>query len=249
MKAPKAIKPPPKWKEQYNALQAFRKTFQAPVDTIGCDRLMIKEAPASIQRFHILLSLLLSSQTKDEVTAAAMNTLHTRLGHPSTGITIQHVLDASISDIDACICKVGFHRKKAQYMHQVASILRQEHQGDVPDDLQTLLSLPGIGPKMAYLFLQAAYNRNDGIGVDTHVHRISKRLGWTSAAVHAKGPESTRQALEAWLPSAYWGEVNTLLVGMGQTVCAPIKPKCQDCALNALCPSSTAKPPRKIRDD
>jgi adenine-specific DNA glycosylase len=98
------------------------------------------------------------------------------------------------------------------------------------------MALPGVGPKMAHLTMQVAWKNVIGIGVDTHVHRISNRLGW----VKSNTPEQTRMQLQRWLPHEYWGVVNLLLVGFGQKVCLPINPKCSDCLVNALCPTGRA---------
>lgn len=98
------------------------------------------------------------------------------------------------------------------------------------------MALPGVGPKMAHLTLQVAWRNVVGIGVDTHVHRISNRLGW----VKSNTPEQTRVQLEQWLPRDYWGAVNVLLVGFGQKVCLPIGPRCAECKVNSLCPTGRA---------
>ena len=96
------------------------------------------------------------------------------------------------------------------------------------------MELPGVGPKMAYLCMQHAWKSNVGIGVDVHVHRISNRLGW----VRTKKPEETRRDLEEWLPKEYWDSINLMLVGFGQTICTPMAPRCSQCKVNHLCPSS-----------
>ena len=139
------------------------------------------------------------------------------------------------TELQDLIYNVSFFRRKADYLKRTARILTDEHNGDVPGDLDAVLALPGVGPKMAYLFLQVAYNKTEGIGVDTHVHRISRRLGWTDAA-KCKTPEHTRKALQAWLPKEYWRPINALLVGFGQTVCTPTSPKCNGCAVREYCP-------------
>ena len=104
----------------------------------------------------------------------------------------------------------------------------------MPPDLDAVLALPGVGPKAAHLFLQSAYDLTLGISVDTHVHRIAGRLGWTRGA---KTPEATRKQLEMWLPREHWQDINPLLVGFGQQVCAD-RPACRYCRLSAarLCP-------------
>jgi hypothetical protein len=97
--------------------------------------------------------------------------------------------------------------------------------------------MPGVGPKMAHLFLQCADDQNtSGIGVDVHVHRIVQRFEWVPKTV--KGPEDTRKVLESWLPQKHWSEINEVLVGFGQTICTPRHPKCELCPANSLCPSA-----------
>lgn len=107
------------------------------------------------------------------------------------------------------------------------------------------MSLPGVGPKMAYLTMSAAWGKDLGIGVDVHVHRITNLWGWHKTQT----PEQTRKALEAWLPREKWHDVNNLLVGFGQTVCLPVGRKCGACKLGVrgLCPSSVVARGAKVR--
>lgn len=205
----------------------------APVDTMGCERLADPAASPADQRFQTLVSLMLSSQTKDTVTAAAVARLQAEL---PGGLSVASILAATPAALNALIAKVGFHNTKTRHIQQAAALLRDRHGGDVPATLDGLLALPGVGPKMAFLTLSAAWGRDDGIGVDVHVHRITNRWGWHATAT----PERTRLALQAWLPRRYWHEINHLLVGFGQTVCLPVGRRCGDCVLSAqgLCPSA-----------
>jgi endonuclease III len=152
---------------------------------------------------------------------------------------VPDILAYSDADLDEKISKVGFHNKKVGYLKATAKILHDKYDDDIPDTIEGMLALPGVGPKMAYLLMTHAWNKTMGIGVDVHVHRISNRLGW----VHTNSPEETRLALEGWLPKEYWGQggVNKLLVGFGQTVCLPVGPKCGQCKVNDLCPSAFKK--------
>ena len=109
-----------------------------------------------------------------------------------------------------------------------------KYNGDIPKSAEELCKLPGVGPKMAHLCMQVAWNTVTGIGVDTHVHRISNRLRWVPKPT--KTPEETRIALEAWLPKELWSEINYLLVGFGQETCQPVHPKCSTCLNNKICP-------------
>ena len=116
---------------------------------------------------------------------------------------------------------------------KVGKICLEAYDGDIPDKIENLVKLPGIGPKMGYLALACAWGINDGIGVDVHVHRICQRLKWTK---NPKNPEETRKQLEAWLPKDRWLEINVMLVGFGQQICSAKNPKCIECINNAICP-------------
>ncbi len=114
-------------------------------------------------------------------------------------------------------------QRKSAYLRQTSKMLLSDFGGDIPDSVEGLCRLPGVGPKMAHLCMNIAWKRQSGIGVDTHVHRISNRLGWTggggggrSSAAQTRTPEDTRRALEEWLPQDKWTEINWLLVGFGQ---------------------------------
>lgn len=177
---------------------------------------------------------MLSSQTKDTTNAIAMRRLQTDL--PSPGLTLENILAVEPAKLNEMIFVVGFHNNKTKYIKAAALILRDRYGGDIPDTIEGLMSLPGVGPKMAYLCLSAAWGRTEGIGVDVHVHRITNLWGWHKT----KNPEETRAALEAWLPKDRWHEINHLLVGFGQTICLPVGRKCGKCTLSekGLCPSA-----------
>ncbi|KAI9570752.1 DNA glycosylase [Boletus coccyginus] len=226
---------PARWADAYAAIKAMRSRVVAPVDTMGCDQAQLRERDPKNQRFATLVSLMLSSQTKDEVTDAAVGKLRTALGG---SLSVQAMLEADDTVISDAIAKVGFWRRKTQYIKQTARRLHDDFDDDVPKTVDELCSLPGVGPKMAFLALQVAWKLNVGIGVDVHVHRITNRLGWH--ARQTKNPEETRLNLESWLPKALHGEINHVLVGFGQTICLPIGPKCGDCTLSTagLCPSA-----------
>ncbi|KAI2640165.1 DNA glycosylase [Xylaria nigripes] len=238
---------PPNWEEIYTIVQSMRSeggaAFDAPVDTMGCERLALASASPRDQRFQTLVALMLSSQTKDTVNAIAMRRLQSELGPPtSRGLNLENVLAASPTHLNSLIRAVGFHNNKTRYLQQAAAICRDEHDGDIPSTIAGLVSLPGVGPKMAHLCLSAAWGRTEGIGVDVHVHRITNLWGWHGKG-GSKNPEDTRAKLESWLPRDKWREINTLLVGLGQTVCAPLRPRCGDCevGLRGLCRAADRK--------
>ncbi|RPD55687.1 DNA glycosylase [Lentinus tigrinus ALCF2SS1-7] len=225
---------PPRWRETYDTIKRMRLHIVAPVDTMGCDQAQLREADPRNQRYSTLVSLMLSSQTKDEVTDAAVAKLREAVGGT---LSVDAILQADESVIAEAICKVGFWRRKTQYIKQAAQKLRDEFDSDVPKTVDELCSLPGVGPKMAFLTLQVAWKLNAGIGVDVHVHRITNRLGWHKPP--SKTPEETRLNLQSWLPLELHPEINHLLVGFGQTICTPVAPKCDQCELSdGLCPSA-----------
>ncbi|KAL8824487.1 MAG: hypothetical protein Q9170_008135, partial [Blastenia crenularia] len=192
------------------------------------------------QRFQTLIALMLSSQTKDTATALTVRRLQTEL--PPPGLTLENILSVSSTLLNTLIYAVGFHNNKTKYIKATALILKERFNSDIPDTIPGLISLPGVGPKMAYLCMSAAWGRDEGIGVDVHVHRITNLWGWHKTPE----PEQTRAALEAWLPRERWHEINHLLVGFGQTICLPVGRKCGECTLSTrgLCPGAVA--PKKV---
>ncbi|CAM9491211.1 unnamed protein product, partial [Phaeothamnion confervicola] len=193
-------------------------------------------------RFSVLLSAMLSSQTRDAATAEAMRRLG-ELCYPQP-LSAGRLAGVSEEAIAHAIRSVSFFRIKARNIAAVSEKVRTDLEGDIPVTVEGLLALPGVGPKMAYLVMDIAWDRVVGICVDTHVHRISNRLGWVQTWNHrrtsSQDPEKTRKALQAWLPQKHWSEINALLVGFGQTVCRPVGPRCRECAVRQLCPSAVA---------
>lgn len=232
---------PPRWKEVYDSIKEMRAQIVAPVDTMGCEQAQHKEKDPKNRRFSTLISLMLSSQTKDEVTDAAVEKLRAAVGGT---LSVAAIISADDSTISDAIAKVGFWRRKTEYIKKTAIRLRDDFDSEVPKTVDELCSLPGVGPKMAFLTLHVAWNLNHGIGVDGHVHRITNRLGWHQRPT--KKPEETRLNMQSWLPLELHREVNHMLVGFGQTICVPIGPKCDSCTLSTkgLCPSANTKPPR-----
>ncbi|SPN97720.1 related to DNA repair protein NTG1 [Cephalotrichum gorgonifer] len=233
--------PPTSWLETYNAVLGMRRpggiAAGAAVDTMGCERLADRSASDRDRRFQTLVALMLSSQTKDTVNAAAMARLKEELpawkeGEP-VGLNLENMLAVEPEVLNGFIRTVGFHNNKTKYIKQAAVILRDKFGGDIPPTIDGLTSLPGVGPKMAHLCLSAAWGRTEGIGVDVHVHRITNLWGWHKT----RTPEETRLALQAWLPREKWHEINWLLVGFGQTICPSSARRCGECevGLAGLC--------------
>ncbi|KAK0415988.1 hypothetical protein QR680_012233 [Steinernema hermaphroditum] len=217
--------------EQWDNIKKMRETADAPVDQMGCHMLADPLAEPKVFRFQCLLALMLSSQTKDQVTAAAMHRLREK------GCNIETILNYPEDELGKLLCPVGMYKRKAMYIQKTAVILRDSFEGDIPQSAKELCELPGVGPKMAHLLMQIAWNKVEGIGVDTHVHRIVNRLGWIKTST----PEQTRVKLEDMLPREEWESINKLLVGFGQQRCLPVKPQCSGCLNKDICPSSTAK--------
>jgi endonuclease-3 len=172
--------------------------------------------------FRILISCLLSLRTKDKTTSEASARLFA-LGHTPAGL-----LKLSRRRIERAIYPVGFYRTKAKAIHAICRRLLQVHGGQVPQSIDELLTLPGVGRKTANLVVTVGYHK-PGICVDIHVHRISNRWGY----VNTKTPLETEQALRAKLPRRYWITYNDLLVPYGQNLCQPVSPYCSRCKLTA----------------
>ena len=198
-------------------LEKEQDAWQAPVVTLVAKR--------GATPYEILVSTLLSLRTKDEVTAVAAERLLARARTP------QEMLALGETQIEGLIRPVGFAPTKARRLRQVSRILIEQYGGRVPDDLEALLALPGVGRKTANLVLSEAFGR-DAICVDTHVHRISNRIG----LVKTRTPEATEEALRRVLPRHLWQRYNPLLVAFGQVICRPVSPFCSRCPVRSLCP-------------
>ncbi len=175
--------------------------------------------------FQILISCLISLRTKDEVTGQASARLFRLARTPRT------ILRLPVARIARTIYPAGFYRTKAKTIRALCRTLLDKHGGKVPGDLESLLSLKGVGRKTANLVVTMGFGK-PGICVDTHVHRISNRLG----IVRTKTPEQTEFALRKVLPGRHWIPYNDLLVTFGQNVCKPISPLCSTCPVTSLCP-------------
>jgi len=175
--------------------------------------------------YKVLISCIISLRTKDKVTEEASERL---FGIASTPGAMSRI---SIRRIEKAIYPAGFYRTKAKQIRQISKELCQEHNSVVPSTIEELLKFKGVGRKTANIVVTIGYNKL-GIAVDTHVHRISNRIGY----VKTKNPEQTEFALRQKLPQRYWIEYNDLLVQFGQNVCLPVSPRCSKCVLNKLCP-------------
>lgn len=174
--------------------------------------------------FLVLLSALLSHRTKDEVTEAVTERIASRIKGP------KDVLKMDIKTLESLLYPCGFYRKKAKILKEVSKVLLEKYNGEVPDSLEELLKIKGVGRKTANLVIAKAYGKN-GLAVDTHVHRISKRLG----LVNSKSERETEEALKALYPARFWASINSLFVHFGKNICRPISPFCSLCPLLDLC--------------
>ncbi len=181
-------------------------------------------ASADRDPFRVLISCILSLRTKDEVTGAASQRLY------ALASNARKLADLPVGKIQKAIYPVGFYRNKAATILSVCRTLLDDYGGRVPDEIDELLKLKGVGRKTANLVVTLGFAK-PGICVDTHVHRICNRWGY----VETKTPEETEFALRAKLPGCYWLVINDLLVTFGQNHCTPVSPRCSTCMIAHLC--------------
>jgi len=214
-------KPPPVSNENigrlFGVLRRSYRTWNAPVVTFISTH--------TGDPFRTLTGCILSLRTQDAVTAEASKRLFALAPNASA---LARVPEGKLA---RTIYPVGFYRTKARTLRAIARILLDRFDGRVPDTIDELLGLPGVGRKTANLVVSQAYGK-PGICVDTHVHRITNRWGY----VKTKTPEQTEMALREKLPAKHWPEINHLLVAFGQTICHPTSPHCSTCPIAADCP-------------
>jgi endonuclease-3 len=178
------------------------------------------------QPFQILIATLLSARTQDATTHAASTRLFRRANTPAAMARL------SVEAIEKLIFPVGFYRTKAKHVKACCEMLVERFGGVVPNTLEELVTLPGVGRKTANLVLIIGFRSQQNICVDVHVHRISNRLGW----VRTEAPEETEQALYGATAKRWWPLINLYLVTWGQNVCRPTFPRCGDCVIAEECP-------------
>jgi endonuclease III len=188
------------------------------VEKIANDR---KEDP-----FGVLIATMLSAQTRDAVTHQASTRLFRAARTPRSMARL------SVGEIERLIYPVSFYRNKAVHVRETCRQILTRFGGRVPDTMEDLLTLPGVGRKTANLVLILAHRSASNICVDTHVHRISNRLGWADT----RTPDQTEQALYRVARRKWWPIINLYLVTWGQNVCRPLYPRCGSCAVADLCP-------------
>lgn len=203
----------------------------------GMKELAVEEiSDGSEDPFQVLVATMLSAQTKDAVTLAASTRLFRKARTPRTMARLP------VREIEQLIYPVSFYRTKAIHVKETCCQILSRFGGRVPDTMEDLLTLPGVGRKTANLVLILSHASRDNICVDTHVHRIANRLGW----VRTRTPDQTERALYEVVPRRLWPVVNLRLVTWGQNVCRPVYPRCPACVLASVCPSAaTPSTPRR----
>ena len=177
--------------------------------------------------FVVLIKTIISQRNRDEVTEKVSNIFFLKFKN------VAEVSRADTSEVESVLKASGMYRQKSIRIIQISKILIEKYDGKVPDSIEKLLELPGVGRKTANIVLYNSFNI-PALAVDTHVHRISNRLGWVST----KTPEKTEEALSKLLKKEFWGPINEAMVYFGKTICRPISPKCVSCYLNQSCPSA-----------
>ena len=212
----KVIKPPKDWEKVWDTIEELRADRSAPVDAFGSEALPLRppEVSKDVFEYQTLVALMLSSQTKDPVVGAAMRRLQKEL--KPNGLTMPSVKVASEDRVRELIYGVGFHNRKAEYIKRTTNILVEDYDCKVPNTFEELVKLPGVGPKMALIVLNAAFGKCVGVSIDTHLHRMLKQLEWVRK--DSKNPEETRRQLESWLPRDRWPSMNLVWVGLGQEI-------------------------------
>jgi endonuclease-3 len=176
--------------------------------------------------FQVLIATLLSARTQDATTLAASKRLFRRARTPKS------MAKLGVKEIERLIYPVSFYRNKARFVKATAETLARDYGSKVPDTLEEMVKLPGVGRKTANLVMILAYRSQRNICVDTHVHRLANRLGWVRTLL----PDQTEQALYESTDARWWPYINLYLVTWGQNMCRPVYPRCGDCPIAHLCP-------------
>jgi endonuclease-3 len=200
------------------------KLLEAELRQFGLPPVSAMAEEAIVDPFKILISTIISARTKDEVTGPATERLFARAASPASMSALPEEI------IEKAIFPAGFYHTKAKAIRKASKELVERYGSRVPDTIDELLTLPGVGRKTANLVVTLAHNKA-GICVDTHVHRITNRWGY----VKTKTPLETEQALRAKLPKKHWIAINTILVMHGQNICKPLSPLCTRCPVSKYC--------------
>ena len=209
-------------------VEAVMRTLAREID--GLDLPAVEKISQSQQEdpFQVLIATMLSARTQDATTLAASTRLFKVARTPRT------MGKLTVRQVERLIYPVSFYRHKARHVKATCRLLVERFNGRVPDAMDELLTLPGVGRKTANLVLILGFRSVKNICVDTHVHRMSNRLGW----VATRTPAETEQALYAAIDQRWWPIINLYLVTWGQNVCRPVYPRCRECALREYCPQT-----------
>ncbi|MFH1978249.1 MAG: endonuclease III [Candidatus Aenigmatarchaeota archaeon] len=207
-------------KEMISTIKILKKNLKKFVDTA-----LTKVSDETRNPFQVLISCILSLRTRDATTSAASERIFKLARTPEA------MLKLSIKQIEKAIYPVGFYKTKAIRIKEICTDLIEKFDSKVPDNMDDLLSLKGVGRKTANITLVFGFKRKYHIPVDTHVHKIPNRMGW----INTKTPEETEQELMRLIPKSYWMDLNDLLVTFGQNICLPVGPKCFLCPVEKLC--------------
>jgi endonuclease III len=213
-------------KPSSHTVRAVMRTLARAIDHLDLPAVEKIAEDSQEDPFEVLIGTMLSAQTRDAVTAAASARLFRVARTPRT---IAALTEKRIAKL---IYPVSFYRHKAKHVKQTCRMLVDRFGGRVPSTMEALLTLPGVGRKTANLVLILSFKSLKNICVDTHVHRISNRLGW----VRTRTPDKTEQALYASTHERWWPYINLYLVTWGQNVCRPIYPRCGACVIREHCP-------------
>jgi endonuclease-3 len=229
MKTMGARKPalaPPAQRPQRLLVAAVMRTLAREIESLDLPAVEKISHRQEDDPFQVLIATMLSARTQDATTLAASTRLFKAVRTPRTMGAL------TVKQIERLIYPVSFYRHKARHVKATCRLLVERFNGRVPTTMEELLTLPGVGRKTANLVLILGFQSGKNICVDTHVHRISNRLGW----VVTRTPEETERALYTAIDERWWAIVNLYLVTWGQNVCRPVYPRCDDCALHELCP-------------
>ena len=216
----------PEWGTIFKSLENWRKKFLAApdIEDTAVAAVAGDYSDGASKPWAVLVSTIISLRTKDDVTRAASRRLLAKAPGPA------ELLALGAGEVARLAYPAGFYHTKAANLVKIAALLLEKHGGQVPADMETLLSFPGVGRKTANLVLTEAFDMY-GICVDIHVHRICNRTGWIKTA----NPEKTEEALRIILPKKYWKRINGLLVLYGQNICRPQSPFCSRCVISSHC--------------
>lgn len=187
----------------------------------------------TLDPFRVLVATILSARTKDQTTTLVSERLFSKIQ------TLDELGELSVKELETLIFPVGFYRTKARMLNKLPGVVQTLFGGIIPQTVEELVKLPGVGRKTANLVVTEAFNQQ-GICVDIHVHRISNRLG----LLKTKTPAETEKGLRTLLPPEYWKTWNRYLVAFGQTLCTPLRPKCQGCPIVDDCARVGVIPPK-----